>query len=382
MSAGKSPVSAVAGSIDTLGGLETAVGSSRPSSLDDPLRLRTAKKSDEELRILSNSKKNRNLVRFYERQNEFIDELLSPVDSVVDEEEEARGLVKLQIALYGSLGANIMLLVLQLVAALTSGSLSLFATMADAFMDLASSLVLVFTGAASKKKNLHKYPTGKRRFETAGIIVFSCLMGALSLELIIEGARSLAGGSSSVDLSPISLSCIGAAIVVKAFLYFYCVALSNYRSAQILALDHRNDIVLNGVGIALSVMGQYIRWWIDPMGAIIIAAWILRSWSATAFEHIQMVIGKGADPAFLSRLTYIAMTHSPKILQVDTCRAYSSGAGYFVEVDVVLPPEMPLCEAHDVGEALQVKLEQIPTVERAFVHLDYETSHKPEHKTE
>jgi divalent metal cation (Fe/Co/Zn/Cd) transporter len=40
---------------------------------------------------------------------------------------------------------------------------------------------------------------------------------------------------------------------------------------------------------------------------------------------------------------------------------------------------MPLREAHDIGEALQEKLERLPEIERAFVHLDYEFTHQPEH---
>jgi hypothetical protein len=40
-----------------------------------------------------------------------------------------------------------------------------------------------------------------------------------------------------------------------------------------------------------------------------------------------------------------------------------------VEVDVALPPDMPLHEAHDIGESLQTKLESLSIVDRAFVHL-------------
>lgn len=40
---------------------------------------------------------------------------------------------------------------------------------------------------------------------------------------------------------------------------------------------------------------------------------------------------------------------------------------------------MSLREAHDIGESLQMKIESLPMVERAFVHLDFETTHKPEH---
>lgn len=80
---------------------------------------------------------------------------------------------------------------------------------------------------------------------------------------------------------------------------------------------------------------------------------------------------------FFIILIYIALTH-PKVTHVDTCRAYFAGTNLFVEVDIVLPPTMELRESHDIGEDLQIKLESLPDVERAFVHVDYDTFHKPE----
>ena len=49
------------------------------------------------------------------------------------------------------------------------------------------------------------------------------------------------------------------------------------------------------------------------------------------------------------------------------------------QVDIELPEDLPLKEAHAIGESLQEKLEKLPEVERAFVHLDFECEHKPEH---
>ena len=73
------------------------------------------------------------------------------------------------------------------------------------------------------------------------------------------------------------------------------------------------------------------------------------------------------------------MTHSPMILAIDTVRAYTSGPRLVVEVDVVMDPDESLMATHDVAEELQMKLESLPNVERAYVHVDYETTHKPEH---
>jgi divalent metal cation (Fe/Co/Zn/Cd) transporter len=72
----------------------------------------------------------------------------------------------------------------------------------------------------------------------------------------------------------------------------------------------------------------------------------------------------------------------PAIDKIDTVRAYYSGNGLLVEVDIVLPPDTSLRMAHDIGEALQIYLESMTVVEveRAFVHLDYEWEHEIEHK--
>jgi divalent metal cation (Fe/Co/Zn/Cd) transporter len=74
------------------------------------------------------------------------------------------------------------------------------------------------------------------------------------------------------------------------------------------------------------------------------------------------------------------MTHDPLIEQVDTVRGYHAGNNLYVEVDVVMPRETRLVESHDVGEALQNKLEKMPDIDRAFVHVDHEFEHYPEHR--
>ncbi|KAJ3357842.1 hypothetical protein HDU83_002970 [Entophlyctis luteolus] len=347
----------------------------------NPEALAAAVKTKDEIAQIKASFKSRKkaaaVAGFYERQNHLIEVLLEPVGTVANDDEHEK-LLKVKIAIYGSLLANLLLFCLQLFAAVSSSSLSLFATMADSFMDLMSNLVLVFANLTAAKRNLQRYPAGKKRFETAGI-VGCCAMGALSVQLITESAKALAAGSHDTDLTVSNISSICVAVAVKACLFVYCASLRKYPSANVLAQDHRNDIILNTTGIALSILGQKVLWWVDPMGGILIALWILFNWGSTAVEHIQKFIGETASPLFLNRITYIAMTHHPEILQVDTVRAYSSGAGYFVEVDIVMDPSTPLQRSHDVGEALQVKIESIEDVERAFVHIDYESLHTPEH---
>jgi len=50
------------------------------------------------------------------------------------------------------------------------------------------------------------------------------------------------------------------------------------------------------------------------------------------------------------------------------------------KVDIILPVEMRLREAHDIAEDLQINYEKLPAVARSYVHIDYEYTHRPEHK--
>jgi divalent metal cation (Fe/Co/Zn/Cd) transporter len=137
--------------------------------------------------------------------------------------------------------------------------------------------------------------------------------------------------------------------------------------------------LINGFGILTSVGGSKLKWWIDPMGAILISCLISGIWLRTAFCEFLLLVGVTASVETQQLITYVCLTHSPDIEGIDTVRVYHSGPRLIAEVDVVMNAGSSLRDTHDVAEALQIKLESMPDVERAYVHVDYETTHKPEH---
>jgi len=95
--------------------------------------------------------------------------------------------------------------------------------------------------------------------------------------------------------------------------------------------------------------------------------------------QISSLVGRAAPPSFVGKLTYLAATHDVRIKAVDTVLAYHIGYRYQCEVHIVLDGNMILRDTHDIGESLQKKIEALPEVETAFVHMDYESDHKPEY---
>ncbi|KAM3076285.1 hypothetical protein ACMFMG_006211 [Clarireedia jacksonii] len=359
----------------------------------DPYSLANLKKEDISIATLRRehpaSKRTRQVKKiksYYNRQNALIDAYLgSNNEEAAEAEDTLQNGGKVKFAVNASFTVNFCLFIIQVYAAVSTGSLALFATAADAFMDLVSSIVMLVTSRVAAKPNITKFPVGRKRVETVGIILFCALMTTVSVELIIESSRSLADGpKDSETLRPIPLACVGVAIFSKATLFVYCFALRRYPAARIFMLDHRNDIVVNVFGLVMSIVGTKFKkvWFLDPAGAIAIACLILFSWASTAFEHMWLLVGKSAPQEFLNKLVYVAVTHDPRIIKIDTARAYSAGEKYYVEVDIIMGQDEPLKVTHDVSQTLQRKLEGLSDVERAFVHVDYDDIHDifEEHK--
>lgn len=278
--------------------------------------------------------------------------------------------------------ANMVLFAAKVYASVRSGSLAIVASTLDSLLDLLSGFILWFTAFSMQTPNPYRYPIGKRRMQPLGILVFASVMATLGLQIIIESTHSLVSDGDEFRLTKEQekwvVDIMLSVTLVKLLLVIYCRTFTN-EIVKACAQDHFFDVITNVIGLVAALLANYVQGWIDPVGAIILAIYTIRMWSITVLDNVHSLVGQSAPPAFLQKLTYLCWNHHKAVRHIDTVRAYTFGSHYFVEVDIVLPCAMPLREAHDIGEALQEKLERLPEIERAFVHLDYEFTHQPEH---
>ncbi|CAM6097207.1 unnamed protein product [Calypogeia fissa] len=327
---------------------------------------------------------------YYQQQEEVLDGF-SEMDNITErgyrvstttQEERASIRKGEQFAIRISNIGNMLLFAAKVYASVRSGSLAIIASTLDSLLDLLSGFILWFTAVSMRRPNPYLYPIGKKRMQPLGILVFASVMATLGLLVIYESVKRLIARDSTLDLEGEKRDWVVAimvtASVVKLGLMLYCRTFKN-EIVRAYALDHFFDVVTNVIGLVAAILAAMFSWWIDPVGAILLAIYTIRTWSMAVVENVNSLVSKTASPDFLQKLTYLCWNHHKEIRQIDTVRAYTFGAHYFAEVDIVLPGDMPLQVAHDIGESLQNKLESLPDIERAFVHLDYEVSHRPEH---
>ncbi|KAG1896103.1 CDF manganese transporter [Suillus fuscotomentosus] len=352
------------------------------SDLPDPYRIRVGLKTDDELSQLRRRRRTgKRLEKFHRKQNDLIQSLLKPMEEHTQEarEDEANFPFSVRVAVWASLCANFILCVLQLYAAVSFVSLSLIATGIDATFDFGSNIFLYWTHKKALSMDINKWPVGGSRLETIGNVVYGdsfvhsagnhliffqvqCSMASVNLVVIVESVRALMAQEKDNGFRIQAIIAVAAALGIGPFvLFLYCLALRSKSSqVQVLWEDHRNDLFINGFGILMSAGGSRSRWY-----------W---RWSHTMYEQFGFLAGKSAPHDFLQLIIHKAMTFSDEIEKIDTVRAYHD---YIVEVDIVMDATTPLWKAHDISQQLQDKIEVLPNVERAFVHVDHETTHAP-----
>eukprot|EP00511_Aplanochytrium_stocchinoi_P005719 CAMPEP_0204832586 /NCGR_PEP_ID=MMETSP1346-20131115/14227_1 /ASSEMBLY_ACC=CAM_ASM_000771 /TAXON_ID=215587 /ORGANISM="Aplanochytrium stocchinoi, Strain GSBS06" /LENGTH=675 /DNA_ID=CAMNT_0051964505 /DNA_START=121 /DNA_END=2148 /DNA_ORIENTATION=- len=287
-----------------------------------------------------------------------------------------------------SLIANVVLFSAKIVIFVESRSLAVLASAVDSLLDLISQAIVYLALRGSQEADEQIWPVGRSRLEPVGIIICASLMGMTSLQIVYQSGLSLLDGIlSEADrrvpyISELTVYLLTSAIAIKAFLFMLCYSLKDRsHSVMVLAEDHRNDVLSNSVALVTAYLSHRLPqcWWLDAAGAIVISLYICIIWTIVAKEQAEFLVGRAAQPEFLAEVRQMANEHHHNMF-VDIVRAYHFGKRYLVELEVVLPEQMYVSEAHDIALELQKEVEKLHQVERAFVHVDYMTRDENEHK--
>jgi divalent metal cation (Fe/Co/Zn/Cd) transporter len=332
----------------------------------------------------------------------------------VPEEDEDTQSPIVRLAIYINMVANAALLIMKIIVTIMTSSLSVIASLVDAALDFLSTAIVWFTSWMIQRQDRYKYPIGRRRLEPIGVLVFSVIMITSFFQVAIEGFSRLTGPDHSlVRLTVPAIAIMASTVVIKFICWLWCRLIRN-SSVQALAQDAMTDVVFNIFSIIFplgkqpthpwtfvkselqflavldkvadvnpNTVGYYAKvWWLDPLGGLILSAYVILNWSRTSATHIRNLTGAAATADERNILLYTTMRFAKTIKQIQGIEAYHSGDKLNVEVDIVVDEHTALRDSHDLGESLQYVLESIPYVDRAFVHIDYTGYNLPTHMSQ
>ncbi|CAI2357451.1 unnamed protein product [Caenorhabditis sp. 36 PRJEB53466] len=326
---------------------------------------------------VKNWQRKRRLSKFYKDQNSLLEAHKEDQQTFTDEETSAAEAQERRDAVWDSrittltIILNVALIIAKSVVAYFSGSLAILASVVDSFMDITSGVVVWYACYRIEKINKEHYPVGMRKLEPLTVVIVGMIMLFANFIVLERAVVQTATDDLDprVNLTTLIVLCTGTAI---KFILFLICRVRKSSACMVLAIDQRNDCLTNIVALLGAWIGQ--NWWkyADPIGALAVSGFIIITWFLTIREHIPYLIGRRANQEFINRVTNISINHDHRIKALDTVHVYHFGERFIVEVHAVFEEPATLQMAHDVAESLQVKLEKLPYVERAFVHCDYQ----------
>ncbi|TKA25513.1 hypothetical protein B0A50_05374 [Salinomyces thailandicus] len=380
----------------------------------DRYGLESFRKSDDELKAMKNKK----VRQFYEQQNQRLNDWLE-VDAIVmavaddilesfdpdpdrDGDQERTGALQHQAgniqsflpedekekrekanyrakwAININVIANIILLIGKIVAAFSSGSLSLVASLVDSTLDLLCTLIVFTTNRLvqwrldSLQRN---FPVGRKRLEPLGILVFSIIMIISFAQILQESVQKIIPLHGTAEPLPwVAVGALLATVIVKGIIWFGCAPIKTTQ-VQALAQDCKTDVVFNTLSLLFPFIGYKASiWWLDPAGAGFLSLLIIYDWGTTCFENVTRLSGQGADMTLQKKLLYMAYRFAPLVEGFKNVVSYHAGDGVWVEFDILMDEKTNLHHSHDVAETLQYCCEGLDEVDRAFVMTDYSSS--------
>ncbi|KAJ5148443.1 Cation efflux protein [Penicillium atrosanguineum] len=292
--------------------------------------------------------------------------------------EKEEHLINLAIRI--NFAANVALLGSKIAIIVLISSMSMLAGLVDGVLDFLSTVIVWVTAVMIRRQDRNQYPVSRRRLEPVSVLVFSVIMVTSFFQVGLTSFNKLAGDDRTVvELSIPSICLMAGTVLVKLFCWVWCRLIPS-PGVQVLAQDAMTDVVFNTFSIIFPLVGSFTNsWFLDPLGGLLLSVYIMWNWGWTAGEYIHRLTGAAASPTDHSILLYMTMRFSHVIRKIQDLKAYYAGDKLNVEVDLVVHEHTSLRDAHDVGESLQYILESVPTVDRAFVHLDYDEWNLPSH---
>ncbi|KAF0112225.1 MAG: putative cation efflux protein [Chloroflexi bacterium] len=276
-----------------------------------------------------------------------------------------------RLALFVTLGGNLLLAVSKGIVAAISGSAAIYSDAANSISDVVYSLLMVVGLWMAMQPPDISHPQGHSRFEPIiGMVVTASMTFAAFEAARNSYVRYTAGGASiAIDL-PTFVLLISAAI--KAGMFIAIKRIARQLSSPTLnttAKDNLSDVLTSSAAF-LGVLGSNLFHPLaDPIAGFVVSLWIFRQAFFAGKENLGFLTGKGASPEEVKE--FIAAAEKvPGVIRVHHIMTDYVGPRLMIDLHLNVDGNKTLSEVHEISDRVIQRLEEFPAVDRAYVHIE------------
>jgi len=272
-----------------------------------------------------------------------------------------------------ALGVVIGLIVLKVVVAVITGSISITAQAVDSFLDLFAIAITLFAVRMAGMPADEEHPFGHGKVESIAATVQAVLIFAAGGWIIYSAVRRIIVGTT-IELTEAGIGVMLVSIIVSIFLSRHLLKVSRATDSIALEASARNiaaDVysaagVLVGL-VAIRFTGLSI---LDPIVALGVALLILKA----AYDVMRKSFGELVDvrlpKAEEGEIISCIMEHTTQLAGFHEVRTRKAGSQRFIDLHLMLPKNASVEEAHQMCDHLEEDIKNRLPNSNVTIHVE------------
>ncbi len=255
-----------------------------------------------------------------------------------------------------SLAVVLALVVLKLVVASITGSISILAQAMDSVLDVFAVVATFFAIGIASRPADEEHPFGHGKVEGIAAIVQAVLLFGASAGIVYSAIRRIISGEV-IEFAAAGIGVMLVSMLASIFLSRHLLRVSRATGSIALEANAHNiaaDVYTTaGVLVGLVIIqftGLYI---IDPIIAIIVAAFIVRAaygvLRKSFGELIDIRLPKAEEEAIKSSI----LEHGCQLVDFHDLRTRKAGSQRYIELHLTMPKNVSVEEAHRMCDHLE-----------------------------
>ena len=299
-----------------------------------------------------------------------------PADDA-DLEQDARGAryrATRRVTLIGA-ALDFSLGIAKITVGVLAHSQALIADGIHSLSDLGTDFMVIWAARHAHRKPDREHPYGHGRIETVATVALGTVLVAVAAGIAWDSLRRLFEPNLLLQPGPLALTVAIVSVLSKEWIYRYTMRVARRLNSNLLKANawHSRTDAISSIVVVIGIVGVMLGYpYLDAVAAVVVALLIARiGWGLTS-SSVRELIDTALDAKEVERIrTSIMAVDGVRTLHM--LRTRRSGGYAFVDVHILVDPQVSVSEGHQIGEQVRrALLADSSDVSDVTVHIDPE----------
>ncbi|OKL37513.1 cation diffusion facilitator family transporter [Domibacillus mangrovi] len=236
--------------------------------------------------------------------------------------------------------------------------------------DIIASIAILIGLKIARKPPDENHHYGHFRAETVASLIAAFIMASVAIQVLIDAGKSFFHAHHETPDMITAWTALFAAAVMYGIYTYNARLAKKINSSSILAAahDNRSDALVS-IGAFIGIIGARLGVdWLDTLTAFVVGLIILKTaWDI--FTEASLTLTDAFD---LHKIEDIqkSVAKVPGVRDVPSIKARSHGNVTFVDVVILVDPDLNVIESHDITEYIEEVLVQEHDIRATHIHIE------------